>query len=89
MFDWLKRLFGEGKFRIEGETTDGQTFTMKMPYIGTPKSELEILNAAAKGMVVEKGLGIRWMRIISFYGSGIEFEPTYMKRTAREIYSFE
>ena len=87
MFDWFKRLCGEGKFRIEGETTDGRGFVLKFSYIGCPNSELEVLGSAAGNMLVE-GMRIRWMRIISFYGSGIEFNPTYEKRTEREIYSY-
>lgn len=88
MFDWLTKLFGEGKFRVEFETTDGRIITGKLPYIGCPQSELEILNMGAGHLLVEDGIRVRWMRIISFYGSGIEFEPTYKKRTAREIYGY-
>lgn len=34
MFDWLKKLFGEGMIRFEMTTADGRTGIGKVPYIG-------------------------------------------------------
>jgi len=85
-FDGFKRLFGEGKFRIEGETTDDRKFTGKMPYIGSPDSELEMIQMMANNMWVDEGLKVKWMKIIGWTGTGIKFEPTGQQFTASEIY---
>lgn len=36
MFHWIKRLFGEGTCVLKGETYDGRTFTIKVPFVGNP-----------------------------------------------------
>lgn len=88
MFDWLKKLFGEGKFRVEFETTDGRKMVGRLPYIGCPESELEILRLAAGHLAVQDGIRVRWIRVVSFYGSGVAFEPTYKRHNAQEIYGY-
>jgi hypothetical protein len=34
MFDFIKRLYGQGFIRCECTDTDGRVFLMKIPYIG-------------------------------------------------------
>jgi len=34
MFDWIKRLFGEGMIRFEMVTADGRKVIGRVPYIG-------------------------------------------------------
>jgi len=42
MFDWIKKLYGEGKIRANVVLSDGTTAVVKVPYIG----DLSTLDAA-------------------------------------------
>lgn len=34
MFDYIRQLFGKGKLRFEGETTNGRSYAIKLKYTG-------------------------------------------------------
>ncbi len=77
-FDSIKRLFGEGKARFEGETKD-QTFSGKMPYIGTIESEEELIQIIYNTTLVEYGKYPKWIRIVAINGTGVEANITGRK----------
>jgi hypothetical protein len=84
MFDFIKRLFGEGRVRLEGVTSDGRTFNGKLSYIGA-LHEKDIINHFAEMCMVEKGIKIIRARIVAIAGKGyeeIESPVTYKWYTA-------
>ena len=69
MFDWLKRLAGEGKIRTSVTFTNGQSATVKVPYIGDINTldmgELKIY--IRKFCFVEYGLRVDTITIDGYY----------------------
>lgn len=63
----IKRLFGEGKIRVEGETEDGRTFVTKIPYVGDPSTMTprEIIQHVKNEIRVEHGLRVKSARIVA------------------------
>ena len=67
--DWLKRMFGEGKIRMEVTLADGTKGVLKMSYIGSlaTADADEIKEEATNRLYVEKGLTVRSIRILGAY----------------------
>jgi hypothetical protein len=69
MFDFIKRLFGEGKIRIEAETLDGRGVVLKVPYIGdidtldVEELKLDLMHRC----YVEHGERIHKLQITGYY----------------------
>lgn len=55
MFDWLKRLFGEGRVRFRIETYEDEVYIVRASYIGHGSLE-ELKQQAAREFLVETGL---------------------------------
>lgn len=70
-FDGIKKLFGEGKIRVIGETSDGRSFTAKVPYIGSVGTitEKEFLEDVANTIYVEKGVTVTRLKVDGGYGT--------------------
>jgi hypothetical protein len=68
MFDWLTRMFGEGKIRVEGTLTDGTTFAAKCPYIGDINTldERELFAKLRADMLVNHGKRVASCRVVGF-----------------------
>lgn len=78
MFNWLRKLFGDGKVRIELITVDGKQGQATAPFVGdvgkTPEKELlaDIVNQ----IFVDKGWKIAKIRILGLSGS-CSSQPNY------------
>lgn len=66
MFDWIKRLFGEGVVRVEFTATDGRRGTANVPYIGE-YDESEVIAIIKSRLLVDHGVAVRSVNIISHY----------------------
>ncbi len=77
MFDWLRKLFGEGKIRFELETLDGRTILGKMGFIGSPESERELAVEIANNAFIENGIHAIRVKILGIIGFGVPFELTH------------
>ena len=70
MFDWFKKMCGEGKIRVEGELVDGSTFTAKIPYIGdiSTLNKNELFLNIRQTMLVEHGkvVDMKSLKIIGY-----------------------
>ena len=68
MIDWIKSLFGEGKIRVEGEFTDGTSFTAKVPYIGaiSTMNETELFDNVKQSILVEHGKQVKTIRLVGY-----------------------
>jgi len=64
MFDWIKKLFGEGKVRVEFTLTDGRTGVAKAKYIGDP-STFDVEEFKAR-IYVEYGASVKSIDGITF-----------------------
>lgn len=66
MFNWFKRLFGEGKIRVKFTTDEGRNGALIIDYIG----DLETLNESVvfkkcrETLLVEYGLHLKSFKII-------------------------
>ena len=71
MLDSIKKLFGEGKIRMEMEFADGTTGIGKLAYIGSldmdTLDEQELKLEMANRMLVEHGLTLTKLRILGAY----------------------
>jgi len=69
MFDWLKKLFGEGVIRLEGTLDDGTEVTAKMPYIGSIDTMVEedVIETSKNQIYVKYGKRVRELRITGWY----------------------
>lgn len=69
MFDFVKRMFGEGKIRVEIEFDDGSTAVGLIPYIGDintlGKAKLE--EYVVRVCLVEFGKRVTNIKIIGAY----------------------
>ena len=69
MFNWLKRLHGDGEVRVEGEMVDGRKFTATAPFMGYIESEQELINDTINLMLVKYG-SVKKIRITAISGCG-------------------
>jgi len=62
---FFRRLFGKGKIRVDGVTTNGQTFTARMPYEGdrTTLDSVEVREKVKREMFYQHGLRVKTMTI--------------------------
>lgn len=67
MFDWIKKLFGEGKIRAEFELADGRSGIAKVPYIGQ-YDENKMLAHIKNSMQVEYGSKVTSLKITEHVG---------------------
>lgn len=65
---WFRRLFGDFKVRVEGEGINGQSFSAKIPFEGSPDSEKELIEEIVQLLLVEKGLKVKWLQIVGGTG---------------------
>ena len=63
MFDWFRKLFGEGTARFEVVLDDGRTATVKMPYIGT-WDLIDATEALENQILVDYGVGVKSVKFI-------------------------
>lgn len=68
MFDWLKKLYGQGRVRIEWKAENGSFGTAKMPFIGAFDSEAELIEIFINECLLEKNIKITKARIIAIEG---------------------
>ena len=69
MFDWIKKLFGEGKIRLEFTDNTGKVYVGRVPYIGdidTLDVE-ELRDQVSKQWFVEHGTRIVDFKILGYY----------------------
>lgn len=73
MFDWCRKLFGEGKIRISGELIDGSPFTAKVKYIGDINTldEDELFSNLRRDVLVNHG---KHVRLSSLRVVGVTYE---------------
>lgn len=66
MIDWIKSLFGKGKFRFEGVTTTGRRFTLKLDYVGDPNTvnEEELYRMVKNRVFVETGHRVQSVQLM-------------------------
>lgn len=66
MFDWIKKLYGEGKIRVECVLSGGRKCTVKMPYVGDidTMDEIEVIQTAKDYVKVEHGLIVVSAKIV-------------------------
>lgn len=66
MFDFIRRLFGEGKVRVSFTTVEGRNGAMIIDYLGDPKSidmgELE--QHTRDKLLVEHGLHMKTFKFV-------------------------
>lgn len=69
MFDWIKKLFGEGKIRVEFTDESGKEFIGKVPYIGdiTTIEEEELKEEISNQWLVKTGARIVDFKIVGWY----------------------
>lgn len=69
MFTWLKRLFGEGKIRVNFVLENGKHGVAKVPYIGDIDGlDLRTLkNHVKKQVLVETGFNVTDLTVIGWY----------------------
>ena len=58
MFDFIRKLFGKGKLRFEGTTTDGQSYAIKIKYTGDIRTldMEECRRKVRQALAIEKGV---------------------------------
>lgn len=66
MFDWIKRLFGEGVVRFRFEAVDGRVGTGKISYIGE-YDESELRKNIKSKMLVDHNVQVVIIDIIAHY----------------------
>lgn len=66
MFDWIKRLYGEGVVHFTFETVDGRTGTGKIPYIGE-YDEAELIATVKRTMRVEHNVIVSALTIVAHH----------------------
>jgi hypothetical protein len=64
VFDFIKRMFGEGKIRAEFICSDGTSGSVKAPYIGQ-YIESEVLEHLKNAIEVEYGKKITHIKIVA------------------------
>ena len=67
MFDWFRKMCGEGNIRFEVILKDGRDFTVKMPFIGSIENEKNLINNILPVIEVELGQ-VKKIRIIAISG---------------------
>lgn len=69
MFDWIKRLFGEGKIRARIACSDGSTGTVTVPYIGDIDTldEEELGETIRRQVFVDYGKRVTSVAILGWY----------------------
>lgn len=69
MFDAIRKLFGEGKIRVEAETLTGGKVTIKVPYTGDISTlvDAEFKEEIRRRVYVEHGERIHNIRITGYY----------------------
>ncbi len=78
ILDSISKLFGSGKIKIDGETIDGRSFTIKRSYIGSigSRSEQDILKETANDIWIENDVRVRKLKISGISGTSDE-EPNW------------
>jgi hypothetical protein len=69
MFDFIKRMFGEGKIRARIECDDGSTGTATVPYIGDidTLNEEELGETIRQQVFVDYGKRVTSVTILGWY----------------------
>jgi hypothetical protein len=69
MFDFIKKMFGEGKIRADVVFEDGSIGTVKVPYIGDigTLSYCEFETDMKRKIYVEHGRKVRSVTIVGVY----------------------
>lgn len=69
MFDFIRRMFGEGKIRAEITCDDGSTGTVKVPYIGDIDTldTSEFREEVRRQVLVNYGKRVTTVNIIGWY----------------------
>jgi hypothetical protein len=69
MFDFIKRMFGEGRIRFELTDENGKEWIGKAPYIGDINTmvESELKEEIARQWYVEHGTRIRDFKVLGWY----------------------
>lgn len=66
MFDFIKKLFGDGVVHFTFECTDGRTGKGKINYIGE-YNKVEVLRAIKQKLLVEENVMVNDLEIIARY----------------------
>lgn len=66
MFDWIKKLFGEGTVRFTFKSSDGRNGTGKISYIGE-YDEKEVRKAIRNKMIVDHNVDVLSIEIVGHY----------------------
>jgi hypothetical protein len=69
MFDWLRKLHGEGKIRAEVMTADGRQGIVKVPYIGdiNTLNKEEFRRNVIDQVWVNKGIRVTDVKLVGWY----------------------
>ena len=69
MFDFIKKMFGEGKIRTEVHFDDGSFTAVKVPYIGDINTldVAELRRTIRKQMLVDYGKRVTQVNILGWY----------------------
>ena len=68
MFDFIKKMFGEGKVRAEFILADGRQGIVKVPYIGQ-YNEAELITGVKDKMFVEYGVRCTSLKVVGHCGN--------------------